>query len=97
MRSWTSAILHLFSQETDILIKVSIKYVNIKLWDILGCFHYILNAPRNSTFTNDLKQNKKRSKNVHSCRLSLFKLPIVIKNFVLSIFEWLLYTCFTVS
>ena len=23
------------------------KYVNIKLWDILGCFHYILNAPRN--------------------------------------------------
>ena len=22
------------------------KCVNIKLWDILGCFHYILNAPR---------------------------------------------------
>ena len=22
------------------------KYINIKLWDILGCFHYILNAPR---------------------------------------------------
>ena len=22
------------------------KRVNIKLWDILGCFHYILNAPR---------------------------------------------------
>ena len=21
------------------------KCVNIKLWDILGCFHYILNAP----------------------------------------------------
>ena len=38
--------LHLFTQETDILIKVIIKCVNIKLWDILGCFHYILNAPR---------------------------------------------------
>ena len=22
------------------------KCVNIKLWDILGCFHYILNPPR---------------------------------------------------
>ena len=27
------------------------KCVNIKLWDILGCFHYILNAPRNYTKT----------------------------------------------
>ena len=44
--SWTTAILHLFSQETDLLKKVIMKCVNIKLWDILGCFHYILNAPR---------------------------------------------------
>ena len=27
-------------------MKVIIKCVNIKLWDILGSFHYILNAPR---------------------------------------------------
>ena len=27
-------------------MKVFMKCVNIKLWDILGCFHYILNAPR---------------------------------------------------
>ena len=27
-------------------MKVIMKCVNIKLWDILGCFHYILNAPR---------------------------------------------------
>ena len=38
--------LHLFRQETDILMKVIIKCVNIKLWNILGCYHYILNAPR---------------------------------------------------
>ena len=44
--SSTTGILHLFSQETDLLIKVTIKCVNIKLWDILGCFHYILNPPR---------------------------------------------------
>ena len=38
--------LHLFSQEADLLINVIMKCVNIKLWDILGCFHYILNPPR---------------------------------------------------
>ena len=43
-----NAFLHLFSQETDLLIKVCMKCVNIKLWDILGCFHYILNPPRTS-------------------------------------------------
>ena len=46
VRSSTTAILHLFSQETDLLIKVIMKCVNIKLWDILGWFHYILNPPR---------------------------------------------------
>ena len=49
VRSSTTAILHLFSKETDILIKVIMKFVNIKLWDILGCFHYILNPPRTSS------------------------------------------------
>ena len=37
---------YLFSQETGLLKKVIMKFVNIKLWDLLGCFHYILNAPR---------------------------------------------------
>ena len=46
IRSWTTVILHSFSPETDLLMKVIMKCVNIKLWDILGCFHYILNAPR---------------------------------------------------
>ena len=44
--SLKTAILHLCSQETDLLMKVIMKCVNIKLWDILGCFHYILNDPR---------------------------------------------------
>ena len=34
---------------------------------------FIVKTYLNSTFTNDLKENKKNSKNVHSCRLSLFK------------------------
>ena len=46
IKSWTAAIFHSFSQETDLLMKVIMKCVDIKLWDILGCFHYILNAPR---------------------------------------------------
>ena len=41
-----NCIFTLFSQETDLLITVIMKSVNIKLWDILDCFHYILNAPR---------------------------------------------------
>ena len=32
-------------------MKVILKCVNIKLWDILGCFHYILNAPRISAMS----------------------------------------------
>ena len=43
---WPTAISHLFSQEIDLLIKVIMKCVNIKPRDILGCFHYILIAPR---------------------------------------------------
>ena len=39
-------MLFLFSQETDLFMKVIMNCVNIKLWDILGCFHNILNAPR---------------------------------------------------
>ena len=31
------------------------KSVNIKLWDILGCLHYILNAPRIYTCIAKLK------------------------------------------
>ena len=45
IRSWTTAILHLFSQETDLLINAIIKLVNVNIWDKLGCFHYVLNAP----------------------------------------------------
>ena len=31
------------------------KRVNIELWDLLGCFHYILNAPRTRMFTCIIK------------------------------------------
>ena len=41
-------------------MKVIIKCANIKLWDILGCFHYILNAPRISSVASlDLILSKK--------------------------------------
>ena len=55
--SWITAILYSFSQETDLLIKVIMKSVNIKLLDILGCFHYILNAPRINGFVGAASVN----------------------------------------
>ena len=56
--SWTTAILQLVNQETDLLMKVNMKCVNRKLWDILGCFHNILNAPRISTIIIKIKKKK---------------------------------------
>ena len=44
----------LFCQETDLLKKVIMKCVNIKLWDLLYRFHYILNAPRTVYVQNNL-------------------------------------------
>ena len=67
VRSSTTAALHLFSQETDLLIKVIMKCVNIKLWDILGCFHYILNPPR--TFIS-------KAVFVHVMKFNIFVLPL---------------------
>ena len=49
---------------------------------------FIVKTSLNSIFTNDLKRKDFFSKNVHSYRPSLFKLPYVIKISVLSIFEW---------
>ena len=41
-----TATLQLNSQETYLLMKVIMKCVNIKLLDLLACFHYIFNASR---------------------------------------------------
>ena len=57
---------------------------------------FIVKTELNSAFTKCLKRKYFFSKNVHSCILSLFKLPFVFKTFVLSIFEWLLKAGFTV-
>ena len=44
--NWITAILQLYSQETDIFGNVIIKRINIRLFDLLARFHYILNLPR---------------------------------------------------
>ena len=44
--SWITAILQLFSQETYIFGNVIVKRINIRLFDLLALFHYILNLPR---------------------------------------------------
>ena len=43
---WITAILQLYSQVTDLFGNVFVKNINIRLFDLLARFHYILNPPR---------------------------------------------------
>ena len=44
--SWITAILQLYSQVADLFGNVIVKRINIKLFDLLTRFHYILKLPR---------------------------------------------------
>ena len=44
--SWITAILQLYSQVTDLFGNVIVKRINIRVFDLLARFHYILNLPR---------------------------------------------------
>ena len=43
---WITAILQLYSQVADLFGNVIVKHINIRLFDLLARFHYILNLPR---------------------------------------------------
>ena len=44
--SWITAILQLYSQVTDLTGNVIVKRINMRVFDLLARFHYILNLPR---------------------------------------------------
>ena len=44
--SWITAILQLYSKVADVFGNVIVKCINIRLFDLLARFHYILNLPR---------------------------------------------------
>ena len=44
--SWITAILQLYSQVTDLFWNVRVKRINMRVFDLLARFHYILNLPR---------------------------------------------------
>ena len=44
--SWITAILQLYSQVTDCFGNVIVKRINIRLFDLLARYLYILNLPR---------------------------------------------------
>ena len=44
--SWITAILQLYGQVADLFGNVIVKRINIRLFDLLARFHYILNLPR---------------------------------------------------
>ena len=46
--SWTTAILQLYSQVANLCGNVIVKRINIRLFDLLARFHYILNPPRST-------------------------------------------------
>ena len=45
--SWITAILQLYSQLTDLFGNLIVKRINMRVFDLLARFHYILNLPRN--------------------------------------------------
>ena len=46
--SWITAISQLFSHVTDLFRNVIVKRINMRLFDSLARFHFILNLPRTS-------------------------------------------------
>ena len=44
--SWITANLQLFSKVADRFGNVIVKHINIRLFELLARFHYILNLPR---------------------------------------------------
>ena len=47
--SWITAISQLYSQIINLFGNEILKIINIKLFDLLTCCHYILNPPRMET------------------------------------------------
>ena len=48
--SWITAILQLYSQVADIFESVIVNRINIKVFDLLARFYYILNLTRNKHY-----------------------------------------------
>ena len=46
--SWITVILQYYSQVTDLFGNVIVKRINMRFFDLLARFHYILNLPRTS-------------------------------------------------
>ena len=51
--SWITAIFQLYSQVADLLgnVIIFVKRINIRIFDLLARFHYILNLPRMSALS----------------------------------------------
>ena len=55
--SWITAFLQVYSQVADLFGNVIVKRINIRLFDLLARFHYILNLPLNLAECHGLKFN----------------------------------------
>ena len=68
--SWITAILQLYSQVTDSYWNVIVKRKNMRLFDLLARFHYILNLPRNEDNHNILDEFEFRPDSIKDCGVS---------------------------
>ena len=53
--SWITAILQLYNQVADRFGNVNVKRINIRLFDLLARFHYILNLPRTLKYKENIR------------------------------------------
>ena len=77
--SWITAILQFYSQVTYRFGNVIVKRINIRLFDLLARFHYILNLPRMlilNVIDNGLACN------CGVCRVLIMKCHRFCKNFI---------------
>ena len=54
--SWITAILQLYSQVTYLFGNIIVKCINIRLFDLLALFHYILHLPRNNHVLTEINK-----------------------------------------
>ena len=69
--SWITAILQLYSQVTDLFGNIIVKLINIRLFDLLARFQYILNLPRMLTDSNDFTMKLHTATLTGSCDFNI--------------------------
>ena len=83
--SWITAILQLYSQVTDLLGNVIVKHINMRVFNLLARFHYILNLPRMSCIITEPRsttQNDFSGQFFRIFEIKLFCFVVAVRDLV---------------